>query len=154
MKYIKLFEDITTLEVPNDLEINDSVKDIVIELKDEGYQVYSNVYFNENDEYTLYVGIFGNGIFPNNSIQDRLEMIIDYMKLEWNDINIRYDIEYIENGSDLGTDTIDNIYSTDFTVPSWRTIHKISLYITHHKKGLSKSPEKKNFITKLFSRFR
>jgi len=154
MKYIKLFEDITTLEVPNELEINDSVKDIFIELEDAGFHVQSSTYFNQLDEYTLYIGIEGRTTFQVSEVKDRIAMILDYMKLEWGTIKVEYTLEYIENGTEHGNAAVKDILSDDFVLGDYRKLSKINIRIYHHIEGLYRKPEKKNFITKLFSRFK
>lgn len=156
MKYIKLFEDITTLVVPNREEIINSIEDIVIELRDSGIYVEWNVYFNDNYEYTLQVCFVNRYIYPNDSVKNRIEMIIDYMKLEWKDIMVRYKIEYIDNGSDAGKYTYkSNIYDENFNVPEWRNIYEIRLFISKVNKIIHKSPEKKkNFIQRFKNIFK
>lgn len=154
MKYIKLFEDINTLEVPNELEITDSVKDIFIELEDAGFKVNSSTYFNQLDEYTLFICIYKNrGTFKVSEVKDRIAMILDYMQLEWGTIKVEYTLEYIENGTEHGNAVVKDILSDDFVLGDYRKLSKINIRI-HHIEGLSKKPQKKNFITKLFSRFR
>lgn len=154
MKYLKLFEDITTLEVPNKIEINDSVKDIFIELEDDGFEVRSNTFFDRSDNYMLYIYLEGRSIFEINDIRDKVEMIIDYMRMEWGDIRVKYGIGYIENGTELGSIEIDDILSKEFVLPDYRKISYVNIRISQINGILSNKPQKQSFIKKLFNKFK
>lgn len=103
MKYLKLFEDITSdgpLYVPDEHDIRDAIRDISVELEDDDFNIWINFDHSQrtNRHYRTTIQIDRIKPFEIGLVSDKIEMIKDFIKDKWMHIEVRYRVNYINSG--------------------------------------------------------
>lgn len=143
MKYIKIFEDISTDDyIPNKDVIRQDIEYILVDLEDFDINYNFDLFQRSDRFYAVEVSFSKKDTFSLNEIKDRLLMIIDYMELEWFDIKIDYYFNGVEN----------DIFITSLLHSN--NLEKISKKIKFYKFAISiEKNKKKNFIHRNIDKF-
>lgn len=151
MKHIKLFEDITShglILLPSQEKITDDIKDMFVNLTDNNFDI--NLYFEEipqNNKY-YFVNIDftkSKGFFKIDEVKDNILMAIDYIKIEWGDVSVKYFVNYVKSDKlpIYGSETARFIKIND--IPKYYLIYRITVTI-------EKIDAKKGFLKRFFKR--
>lgn len=104
MKYLKLFEDISSdgpLFVPDEDDIREAIRDIFVDLEEEdNFRIWTRFsHFQRANRYydvELHIDRYSSPkTFEISLVRDKIEMVVDFIKDRWEHIDIKYRVTYL-----------------------------------------------------------